>query len=676
MSPTTWGWLVLLFPLLGTVVIGVGYKKLGKGLAGWVGTAMIALSFVSSVGALVTLLGRHAGASGAGRELTSSLWTYAAGGSLDAKLQILVDPISVFMILVVSGVSTLIHLYSVSYMKSDEGKARYFAYLNFFVLSMLILVLAGNFVLLTIGWGLVGAASYLLISFWYRRNTATKAGIKAFVINVVGDVGLVLGTFLLLRHTGTVSFLGTFKVLPHVFHKDSTDLVAACLLLLVGAFAKSAQVPLHTWLPDAMEGPTPVSSLIHAATMVTAGVYLIVRLHPLFQLAPTAAAVGAIVGCVTLLVAGSIALVVTDLKRVIAYSTMSQIGYMIMGASAGAYSAALFHLMTHAFFKALLFMAAGSVIGAMAGTQNLDKISGFRKAMPFTFACFIVGSLALSGIPPFSGWLSKDDIIGYLLNRGGDWSILGVLGYVGALLTGLYTFRLIFRVFWGKPCEEAAELEQGHLAHAHTPRNPMTGEVEDTEVGFPGPEHAIAEREVPMKVAMGTLAVLATVGGALQIPGVDHVIQNFLASSFVGSKLAAPSSDPSTSTAWLGLVIGAAVGLLGITTAYAIWVRKPGTSAKLQARFAGVHQFLVNKWYFDELIDLVIVRPVLALGRIGDVVLDRGVVGGGLTGGGTGVVEAASALVRRLQTGLLRSYAAMMVLGLSAIALYFLVQAS
>jgi NADH-quinone oxidoreductase subunit L len=541
---------------------------------------------------------------------------------------------------------------------------------------MLILVLAGNFVLLTIGWGLVGAASYLLISFWYRRNTATKAGIKAFVINVVGDVGLVIGTFLLLRHTGTVSFLGTFKVLPHVFHKDSTDLVAACLLLLVGAFAKSAQVPLHTWLPDAMEGPTPVSSLIHAATMVTAGVYLIVRMHPLFQLAPTAAAVGAIVGCVTLLVAGSIALVVTDLKRVIAYSTMSQIGYMIMGASAGAYSAALFHLMTHAFFKALLFMAAGSIIGAMAGNQNLDKISGFRKAMPFTFVCFIVGSLALSGIPPFSGWLSKDDIIGYLLNRGGDWSILGVLGYVGALLTGLYTFRLIFRVFWGKPCEEAAELEQGHLAHAHAPSNPMTGEAEDTDVGFPGPEHAIAEREIPMKVAMGTLAVLATVGGALQIPGVDHVIQNFLASSFVGSKLAAPSSDPSTSTAWLGLVIGAVIGVCGITAAYVIWVLKPGTSAKLQTRFAGVHQFLLNKWYFDELIDLVIVRPVLALGRIGDVVLDRGVVSGGLTGGGTGVVEAASAIVRRLQTGLLRSYAAMMILGLSAIALYFLVQAS
>jgi NADH-quinone oxidoreductase subunit L len=414
MSPTTWGWLVLLFPLLGTITIGFGFRTYSRA-AGVIGTAAIGLAFVCAVGALISLLGR----SGAHREVVSSLWNYDVSGGVDAGFQILVDPISVFMMLVVTGVSTLIHLYSTAYMRSDEGYSRYFAYLNYFVLSMLILVLGGNFVMLIIGWAFVGAASYLLISFWYRRSSATGAGIKAFVINVLGDVGLVLGTFFIFRHTHTVSFLGSFAAAPHVFHNDSTDLVAGCLLFLVGAFAKSAQVPLHTWLPDAMEGPTPVSSLIHAATMVTAGVYLIVRLHPLFQLAPTAGEVGAIIGCATLLIAGTIALVVTDIKRVIAYSTMSQIGYMIMGASAGAYSAALFHLMTHAFFKALLFMAAGSIIGAMAGSQSLDRMSGFRKAMPFTFACFIVGGLALSGIPPFSGWLSKDDIIAYLNNRGG-----------------------------------------------------------------------------------------------------------------------------------------------------------------------------------------------------------------------------------------------------------------
>ena len=274
-----------------------------------------------------------------------------------------------------------------------------------------------------------------------------------------------------------------------------------------------------------MEGPTPVSALIHAATMVTAGVYLIARMHPLFEQAPTAADVAAIGGCLTLLIAASIALVVTDLKRVIAYSTMSQIGYMIMGVSVGAYSAGLFHLMTHAFFKALLFMAAGSLIGAMAGVQSLDRMSGFRKALPFTFACFVVGGLALAGMPPFSGWLSKDDIIAFLDHRGGGFLILGIAGYFGALLTGIYTFRMIFRAFFGEPSEEARELEHGHLAHAEVPRNPLTGEEEDTDVGFPGPEHHIAERDWPMKGAMAVLALLALVGGVMQIPGVDDFDQ-------------------------------------------------------------------------------------------------------------------------------------------------------
>ncbi len=671
MSPTTWGWLVLLFPLLGTVTIGVGYKRWTRA-AGVIGTGAIALSFVSAVGALLSLLSRPEH----GRELVSSLWNYASSAGVDAKLQILVDPVSVFMILVVTGVSTLIHLYSTSYMKSDEGYARYFAYLNFFVLSMLVLVLGGNFVMLIVGWAFVGAASYLLISFWYRRNTATGAGIKAFVINVLGDVGLVLGTFFIFRHTHTVSYLGSFRAAPHVFHTDSTDLVAGCLLFLVGAFAKSAQLPLHTWLADAMEGPTPVSSLIHAATMVTAGVYLIVRLHPLFQLAPTAGEVGAIIGCATLLVAGTIALVVTDLKRVIAYSTMSQIGYMILGASAGAYSAALFHLMTHAFFKALLFMAAGSIIGAMAGDQSLDRMSGFRKALPFTFACFIVGGLALSGIPPFSGWLSKDAIIAYLNNRGGIYEVLGILGYVGALLTGLYTFRMIFRAFWGEPSPEARELEHGHLAHAHTPRNPVTGEEEDNQVGFPGPEHVIAEREWPMKVAMGTLAVLAVVGGALQIPGVDHVIQNFLSPALANAPLASAAHEPSSGAAWAGLIVGAVIGLIGISIAHRIYVARPGTATRLQQSFPAVHGFLMHKWYFDELIDLLVVRPALTLGTFALGVLDRIVVTGGVTGGVTSVVRSGGAGVRRAQTGLLRYYAAALILGLSLVVLYFLISST
>ncbi len=317
------------------------------------------------------------------------------------------------------------------------------------------------------------------------------------MINVVGDVGLVLGTYFIFKHTGTLDFLQSFHAASagaFGHSPNNGDLVAGCVLLLVGAFAKSAQIPLHTWLPDAMEGPTPVSALIHAATMVTAGVYLIARMHTLFELAPAAEDVGAIIGALTLLIAGTIALAQTDIKRVIAYSTMSQIGYMIMGVSVGAYAAGLFHLMTHAFFKALLFMAAGSLIGAMAGEQSLDRMGGFRKAMPFTYGCFLIGGLALSGIPPFSGFFSKDEILLVTGELGGWHWALYVAGYIGAFLTAIYTFRMIFRAFHGEPVPEARELEAGHLHHAEVPTNPATGEAEDTDVGFPGPTHAIAER--------------------------------------------------------------------------------------------------------------------------------------------------------------------------------------
>ena len=332
----------------------------------------------------------------------------------------------------------------------------------------------------------------------------------------------------------------------------------------------------------------------------------------------------------------------------------------------------MFHLMTHAFFKALLFMAAGSLISAMAGWQSLDRMSGFRKAMPFTFACFIVGGLALSGMPPFSGWLSKDDILAFVDHRGGGFLIIGIAGYVGALLTGIYTFRMIFRAFFGDPCEEARELEQGHLAHAEVPFNPGTGEQEDTDVGFPGAEHHIAERDLPMKVAMTALAILAIVGGILQIPGVDAGISRFLSPTFADSHL----SEPSTGSSWVGLIIGAAVALTGIAVAYRIWIAAPGTATALRQRLAPVYTLLVNKWYFDELIDLVIVRPVLWFGRMADSVLERVVIGGAITGGTTGLVRAGSAAVRRAQTGFLRYYAALMVIGVFGVALYFLVSSS
>ena len=452
MSPTTWGWLVLAFPLVGFLVNALGWRIMRGRTAGWIGTVAIALAFASAIGALVALLGHTE----SDRELTSSLWTYASAAGLDIKIGILVDPLAVFMILVVSGVSTLIHLYSVAYLDSDRGYSRYFAYLNFFVFSMLLLVLAGNFVLLIVGWAFVGFASYALISFWYRRNTATKAGMKAFVINVIGDVGLVLATFFIFRDLGTFDYPAVFQAAQEQFHTNQGVVIAICLLLLVGAFAKSAQLPLHTWLPDAMEGPTPVSALIHAATMVTAGVYLIARTHVLFEIAPTAADISAFIGLATLIFAATCALAVTDLKRIIAYSTISQIGYMVVGVSIGAYAAGMFQLMTHAFFKALLFMAAGSVISAMAGTQDINRMGGLRKAMPLTWRLMTIGALALAAFPFMSGFFSKDEILGYAIHRGGFYVIFAIGGYAAALLTAFYAFRIIFRVFWASPSPRRA----------------------------------------------------------------------------------------------------------------------------------------------------------------------------------------------------------------------------
>src|SRR3954464_4783532 len=505
MTTGTWGWLILAFPLAGCIIIALGWRGWAGRSAGWLGSLAIALAFASSIGAFVWLMAKNPDQ----RSGVSNAFDYINIAGVHVSMGVLVDPLSVFMCLVVSGVSTLIHIYSVSYMTSDRGYSRYFAYLNFFVFSMLLLVLASNFILLIVGWAFVGAASYLLISFWYRRDTAVKAGIKAFVMNVIGDVGLVIAAFLLFDKTGALDYAGIFAQAPHVFHTNDGVLVGACVMILVGAFAKSAQLPLHTWLPDAMEGPTPVSALIHAATMVTAGVYLIARMHPLFELAPTAADAAAILGTATLFIAATIALVVTDLKRVIAYSTMSQIGYMVVGVSSFGYAAGLFHLMTHAFFKALLFMGAGSVISAMGGVQNMDRMGGFRRAMPFTFVTFTIGALALAGFPFRSGFFSKDAIVGYEFHRGGALhTTIGVIALVTAGMTAFYAFRMVFRVFFGEQAPEAAELEAGQMADAdHV--NPATGEHEDTDVGFPGPEHAIAEREWPMRVAMAPLAFLS-----------------------------------------------------------------------------------------------------------------------------------------------------------------------
>jgi NADH-quinone oxidoreductase subunit L len=668
-SATSYGWIVLAFPLAGLLVISLGWRWLPGRTPGWIGSAAILGSFLASIGALIEMQDLPSEE----RHLVDSAWTYAATVDFNVDVSILIDPLSVFMCLVVSGVSFLIHVYSVSYMTGDRGHARFFAYLNYFVFSMLLLVLAANFILLIVGWAFVGAASYLLISFWYRRGTATYAGIKAFVMNVIGDVGLVIAAFLLLDHTGQLDYLGMFERAPEVFSTNDSTIVWACIFILVGAFAKSAQLPLHTWLPDAMEGPTPVSALIHAATMVTAGVYLIARMFPLFELAPTAADIGAVIGTATLVFAATVALVQTDLKRVIAYSTMSQIGYMVLGVSAAAYSAGLFHLMTHAFFKALLFMGAGSVIGAMAGVQNMDRMGGFRRAMPFTFVTFTIGALALAGFPPTAGWFSKDEILGFTLNRGGGFVVLAIAGYLGAALTAFYAFRMVFRVFTGKAVPEAEELEQGHLAHGE-PMNPMTGEKEDTDVGFPGPEHAVAERAWPMKFAMAPLAVLALVAGVVGIPGVTDTLEHFLEPTFESSKYA--EDQPSTSAEWVGLAAGAIISIAGIFVAFTFYVRRRGITLELRDRYRRLHDFLWHKWYFDELYDAVFVRPAATLGGFGRRVIETDFVQGFIVGGATGIVRAGTSFARAIQTGFLRAYALLLLFGAGALLLYFLISSS
>jgi len=668
MSATAFAWLVLIFPLAGSIVIGLGYRRWSGRMAGWIGTGAIALAFASSIGAFVVLLGEPED----GRQLTSSAWDYATSVGLDIQLGILVDPLSVVMCLIVSGVSMLIHLYSTAYMVSDQGYARFFAYLNFFVFSMLLLVLAGNFVLLVVGWAFVGFASYALISFWYRRATATTAGMKAFVINVVGDIGLVLAAFLIFRELGVFDYLTIFEEAHGHFDPDGGTIVAICLLILVGAFAKSAQLPLHTWLPDAMEGPTPVSALIHAATMVTAGVYLIARMHPLFELAPTAADIAAFGGLATLLVAATIALVVTDLKRIIAYSTMSQIGYMVVAVSIGAYTAGIFHLMTHAFFKALLFMAAGSIIAAMAGNQNIDRMSGFRKAMPFTCLTLIIGALALAGFPLMSGFFSKDEIMVFAAERGGMYWIFAIGGYAAAFLTAFYAFRIGFRVTLGAPSREAQKLEYGHLTHAE-PENPATGEREDSEVGFPGSEHHIAERAPAMRVAMGTLAVLSVVAGVIQLPGITAGLEHFLAGSFEDSELF--HIVPSEGSAYLGLLVGAILSIAGIALAYLAYVARPGLTGRLRARLGGIHDFLQHKWYFDEIIDFLVYRPVIRMGRFANNVVERVLVDGIVTAT-AGAIREVGLLVRGAQSGFVRAYALLVLGGFAALALYFLVVSS
>ena len=624
-------WFCLLAPLGAALAITLAGNRITRRGAGYLATASVAASFMAAVVAFALLLGD----SPEQRYHPSTLWSWLTAGQLDFGLRILVDPLSVFMMLVVAGVGSLIVAYSIGYMDGDDEERRYFAYMALFVFSMLLLVQGGNLLLLLVGWGLVGLSSYLLIGFWHDRPSAVAAAKKAFVMNAIGDATMALALFVVIQRTGSLDFERVFTRTGSLGGGWAVNLVA--LGLLGGAVAKSAQLPLQTWLPDAMEGPTPVSALIHAATMVTAGVYLIVRTNPIFEAAPRVLELAAGLGAATLVLAGLIALVQTDIKRVIAYSTMSQIGYMFLAVGLGAYANGMFHLMTHAFFKALLFMAAGIVIHALAGEQDIRRMGGLRRLMPFTYIAFLVGALSLAGVPPFSGFFSKDSILAAALAHGWYGQILWVAGMIGTFLTGLYAFRLLFVVFWGEPSAFVRE----HLikdSHAHAGEGPLS-----------------------MTLTVGVLAVLAAIGGFLQFAGVWTPVSNWL------EPVARPLVEASGTQEAVSSVLAVLLGLAGIAVAWLIYA-----SRTVQApRFAPVQALLEHKFYFDELYDLVFYRPAVLLAGGLLRLVERPLVLGSVNE----LVRAVRELglgTGRLQTGLVRTYALSIAASLAVVTVVFL----
>jgi NADH-quinone oxidoreductase subunit L len=620
-------WICLLSPLGGALAITLRGNRLSRRGAGFLATSSVAVSFVTALVSFAVLLGDAP----EDRYHPSTLWRWLTAGQLDFGLRIVVDPLSTFMMLVVAGVGALIVAYSIGYMDGDDEERRYFAYMALFVFSMLLLVQGGNLLMLLAGWGLVGLSSYLLIGFWHERPSAIAAAKKAFVMNAVGDATMALALFLLIQRTGSLNFETVFSQAGSLGGGWTVNLIA--LGLLGGAVAKSAQLPLHTWLPDAMEGPTPVSALIHAATMVTAGVYLIVRTSPLFEQAPRVLELSAGLGAATLVVAGLIALVQTDIKRVIAYSTMSQIGYMFLAVGLGAYANGMFHLMTHAFFKALLFMAAGIVIHALAGEQDMRRMGGLRSLMPLTYWAFLVGALALAGVPPFSGFFSKDSILAAALDHGWYGDLLWAAGMAGAFLTGLYTFRMLFVVFWGEPSGFVRE-------HFHRLGRDVVG--------------------YSLAVPVGMLTVLAAVGGFIQFADVWTPVSNWL------EPVARPLVEASGVQEAVSSVVAVALGLAGIGVAWWIY----GARKAAVPRVPALQTLFERKFYVDELYDALFYRPAVLLALMLGGWVERPLVFGSIRELSEGV-RGLGLETRRLQTGLVRTYALAIAASLAVVTVVF-----
>ena len=621
-------YLVPLFPLIGFLINGLFRNYLPKNLSGIIGSGSILVSFIISVLLFIDVKN--------GVVLNQTLFDFISVGKLSIPFAFQVDQLSSIFLLIITGVGFLIHLYSTAYMheESSEHFARYFAYLNLFVFSMLLLVMGSNFVIMFIGWEGVGLCSYLLIGYWFKNDSYNNAAKKAFIMNRIGDLGFLIAIFWMIMLFGSVNFSDVFTKAA-AMPVGAAALTGITLLLFLGATGKSAQIPLYTWLPDAMAGPTPVSALIHAATMVTAGIYMIARSNVMYTLAPVSQTVVAIVGLLTAILAATIALKQNDIKKVLAYSTVSQLGYMFIGLGVGAYTGAVFHVMTHAFFKALLFLGAGSVIHAMHHEQDIRNMGGLKKHLPVTHATFLIGCIAIAGIPPLSGFFSKDEILAAAWSVNKVYWIIGVLG---AFMTAWYMFRLYSTTFRGK----------------------FRGTAEQ--------EHHLHESPAAITIPLIILAILSIAGGWIGIPEVlmpdAHRLEHFLAPVFAKSHELRAIHHIDHSTELLLMAVSVAGALLAAIIAWARYSKKPDVEAR------GFGKVLENKWYVDELYDNAIVKPLYGFGRFLNKQIEKNVIDWIVNGSGR-LIQYGSRQMRWMQSGQVGSYVLLMVLGMLV---FFVVQ--
>ena len=624
-------WLIPLFPLIGFLINGLLGKSLPKGVVGTIGSAAVGLSFLVTVKIFLEVLQLPVDA----RSVEKVVYTWISSGPFQVSVAYLIDPLSLIMLLVVSGVSTLIHIYSIGYMYEDEGFYRYFSYLNLFVFAMLTLVSANNFLLMFVGWEGVGLCSYLLIGFWYEKQSASDAGKKAFVVNRIGDFGFLLGIFLIFWTFGSVNFKEVFA-LAAKYPVGSGVITAITLCLFLGATGKSAQIPLYTWLPDAMEGPTPVSALIHAATMVTAGVFMVARCSTLYVLAPISLTVVAAVGALTAIYAATIGMAQFDIKRVLAYSTVSQLGYMFLACGVGAFTSGIFHLMTHAFFKALLFLGSGSVIHGLHGEQDMRHMGGLKKYMPITYWTFLLATLAISGIFPFAGFFSKDEILFHSLVSG-HYVFWGI-ATVAAFITAFYMFRAVFMTFCGESRVDP---------HVHPHESPPL-----------------------MSVPLMALAGLSVVGGFVGFPIIAgaNKFRDFLAPAIT------PLVHEVHAPAWFEItmmIFSMAVALAGIYTAYRMYIKRPELPEKVVEKIPVVYDLVFHKYYMDEIYDATVVEPIKNGSDFLWHGVDENVVDGAVNGSATTIGWLSSHL-RKLETGFVQNYALAILIGVVLITGYLI----